>query len=173
MSARDQTEHGGGGRHQGERLSPESESRRLRRRLTFWRSTAWLLAGVVVIAGFVAWERGNIRRRDCRVALLHYAKLAESSRLAAEPPELLELEWQHLDAGSMHLSPSHYVLLVPNWPRAPHGEERSPLAICVDPHSLLFTRGRHVLYRDAEGYHVEWLSEEQAAPLLLQIQQGR
>ncbi len=167
MSEHNQTRQESGGRRLQRRPGAESEVHLLRRRLTFWRRTAWLLAGTFLIVGFVVWQRGNNRRRDCSNALQHYAKLAESSKLAAEPEGVLEVEWQHLDEGSVHQSPTHYFLFVSNWTRVPQGDERLPLAICGSSHRLLFEQGRHVLFRNAEGFQIEWLSEEEAAPLQL------
>lgn len=147
-------------------LDLRAQSQMLRRKMLFWQRIAWLLVGLVVVSIVVVWQRSEIRRRDCRLALEHYAKLAHEQELRLEPEALLEVQWQHLDQGSVHLSPSHYKLFVQNWLRVPSSDEPVPLVICADPHSTLLGKGRHVLYYGPNGYRIEWLPEKQAVELL-------
>jgi len=154
-------------------LDLRAQSQMLRRKVLFWKRTAWLLVGVVVVSIVVVWQRSEIRRRECRVAIERYAKLAHEQDLRLEPEVLIETQWQHLDQDSVHLSPSHYVLFVQNWLRIPSSDEPIPLAICADSHSTLMGSGRHVLFYGPDGYRIEWLPETQAAELLRQVHRLR
>jgi len=148
-----------------------AEARSLRRRLAFWRRTAWLLLGLVVLVLIVAWQRTTVRRRECRQSLEHYVEMAKSASLDHEPAEVLESQWQRFPKDSAALPAKHYALFVQNWLKSPGPDGSLPLAACRGSHAAVFTRGRHVLFRDEDGMHVKWLSEEDAAPYVARIQQ--
>jgi hypothetical protein len=164
--------------NEGELRLPESEdepdvlaeSRSLQRKLVFWRRAAGLLVGIAVVVLIVFWQRAELRRRTCADSLAYYAKLAQKAHLEKQPPGLLDAQWQSLDqmagAESKPVSPKHYSLIVENWGQTPRPGESLPLAVCNHTHLGLFAQGRNVLFRDADGYHVEWLSEDRAAPIL-------
>jgi hypothetical protein len=143
-----------------------AQSRSLRRKLVFWRRTAWLLFGIVVIIGVVFWQRAELHRRACGRTLEYYGRLAQKSQLEKEPARLLQLQWLHLEQGRQTYSPAHYALVIDNWNQTPQAGESLNLAICGDPHSTLIGEGRNVLVRDQSGYHVEWLKEESAKSIV-------
>ncbi len=144
--------------------------RSLQRKLTFWRRVVWSVLGIVVICVAVLWNRAANHRHNCSGALEHYARLAEVARLENESVQIIEEQWQNLtrqDKGKPHLfPPSHYLLIVENWGQKPGTGESLPLAVCNSPHLVLFSYGRHVLYRDVNGFHVKWLDEEGVQSLL-------
>lgn len=146
-----------------------TEDRGLRRKLAFWRRTAALLVGLVVLVMVVAWQRTTVRRRECRHALERYAQVAQTSKLHQEPAELLSSQWRQFERGSVSLGPGHYVPIVQNWHRTPGQRETLPLAICRDVHSGLWSHGRHVLFRSEFSMYVKWLTEEAAAPIAAKI----
>ena len=155
-------------KHEG--LSDDSiESRTLRRKLVFWRRVAWSCIGIVLVIVMVLWQRGNARQQECRAALEHYAGFAQSGELASTSPALLRAQWDNQQGeATLHVSPSQYRLITGNWGIAPEPGKRIPLAVRRNALSLLFTKGRHVLFRDEDGYHVEWLSESEARPIVAQ-----
>lgn len=144
-------------------LQPEARSRRLRR--IFWRRTAWLLAGLAVLVVVFAWQLGQTRRANCRTALEHFARLAQDSDLASTPSQLLGQQWAGLRTDKASFPSSHFALITFNWPLSVKGDERLPLAVCEKPHRILLHRGRHVLFRTADGEKLEWLPEDEAAEI--------
>ena len=142
------------------------ETRVLKRRVNFWQRTAWLLLGALVIFGTVIWQRGELRRRECSYALHDYGETALKRSLGASATDLLESQWQALEPGNGKVSPSHYDLISKNWQLTPKVGERLPLAVCRETHTLAFSRGRHVLYRAPDGLSIQWLSEQEAEPIL-------
>ena len=155
-----------------EPIDPNSQARALRRRLTFWRRTAWLLFGIGVLVFVVTWHRGTVRRRECRQSLEWYARQAADSKLDQAPSEVLESHWRRLSKGEVNLSAGHYALIVQNWLQTPPPGESLPLAACRDPHVAIFTRGLHVLFRDENGTYIEWLAEDEAAPILARLRRA-
>jgi hypothetical protein len=155
-----------GGSRGDDAIDLAAEARLMRRRMMFWRRAAWLLLVIVIIILVVAWQRAELRRRDSRASLLHYAEQARAVRLAEEPPELLELQWQRLERGQAQYTPSHYSLIVSNWGRKPLPGESLPLAVSSEPESTFIGSGRHVLFAEVDGDRVEWLSEEEAKPIV-------
>jgi len=151
-------------------LSAEAQARRRRR--SFWRRVGWLLVGVVVVVGVVFWQRGLSRREACRLALKRYARLAEEEDLGTLPPQFLYQQWRSLPIGSAHQPASHYMLVTGNWLLSPGGGEKLPLAVCREPHWVLFVRGRHVLYRTAGGEHIEWVPEERVTAIVEEATKG-
>ena len=141
-------------------LDPEARSRRLRR--TFWRRTAWLLAGLAVMVSVFAWQLGQARRATCRSALGIFARLAHDSDLASTPSQILGQQWAGLRTDTTSLPSSHFALITFNWPLSVKDDEVLPLAVCEEPHGILLRRGRHVLYRTADGVKIEWLAEDEA-----------
>jgi len=142
------------------------ETRMLRRKLNFWQRTVWLLLGAVVILGTVVWQRGELRRRECFQSLEYFAKLAHDNQLGRQDPAILEQQWQALEPGMAKLSPIHYDLIVQNWLATPKADEKLPLAVCRESHFLMLSRGRHVLFRDVMGEHIEWDPEDAAADIV-------
>jgi len=151
--------------------------RSLQRKLTFWRRAAWSVLGLVLIFTIVLWNRAVTHRRNCAGALELYARLANSARLEREPEEILKAQWQdisrHANEKPRPFPPSHYLLIVDNWGRVPIAGESIPLAVCSSPHLVLFSYGRHVLYRDDKGLHVKWVDEDTVQPILVQANEGR
>jgi len=145
-------------------LSAEAQIRRRRR--SFWRRVGWPMVGVVVVVVVVFWQWGLSRREACRQALKRYARLAEEEDLGTLPPQLLYQQWRSLPLGSAHQPASHYLLVTGNWLLSPGAGEKLPLAVCREPHWVLFVRGRHVLYRTADGEHIEWVPEERVAAIV-------
>jgi hypothetical protein len=146
-----------------------AESRGLQRKLVFWRRAAGMLLGIALIVGIVLWQRAELQRRACAESLNYYAKLARETHLEEQPPRLLEAQWQTLNrlpkADPKPVSPKHYSLIVDNWDQTPRAGDSLPLAVCNYPHWGLFAKGRHVLYHDGNGFHIEWVAEDLAAPI--------
>jgi len=141
------------------------ETQALRRKVVFWRRVAGLALGGVGIVMLVVWTRGQTRQRECHDALLGYAEKARSANLAEQHPDILEQQWQEFEQNAKGIPADHYDLIVKNWV-ARQGPEGDPvLAVCRDSHLLVFTSGRHVLKRHGDGFKIEWLSEEAAAPI--------
>lgn len=151
-------------------LEAIAASRSLQRKLTFWRRMAWSLAGVAAICAAVLWSRSANHRHNCAAALEDYAQLAQDAHLEREAEQILREQWKNLHrqgGGKLRpFLPSHYSLIVENWGQIPQAGESLPLAVCSSPHLVLFSYGRHVLYRDADGFHVKWVAEETAAPIV-------
>ena len=147
-----------------------ARSRTLQRKLVFWRRTAGLLFGLALVVLMVLWQRAELHRKACQDSLTRYAKLAQEAHLEDQPSRLLEAQWEGLgqEPGKdlRSFSPQHYSLIIENWGQKPLPGESLPLAVCRDPHLVLFAQGRYVLFLDSNGYRVEWLSEEQAAPIV-------
>jgi hypothetical protein len=158
-------------------LTLAAASRSLQRKLAFWRRAVWSVLGIVLIFAVVLWNRAGTHRRNCSGALEHYAQLAQDAHLEKESEQILKAQWQdldrHSDAKPRVFPPSHYTLLVENWGQVPKEGESIPLAVCSSPHMLLFSYGRHVLYRDAKGFHVEWGDEEKVRPLIRKASSGQ
>ena len=146
-----------------------AESRSLQRKLIFWRRTAGMLLGMALVVGVVLWQRAEVQRQACAESLTYYAKLAHDTHLEEQPVRLLEAQWQTLNqlpkAEPRSTSPRHYSLLVDHWHQTPRAGESLPLAVCNYPHFGLLAKGRHVLYHDSNGFHVEWVNEDIAAPI--------
>ena len=146
-----------------------NETRVLQRRVNFWQRTVWLLLGTVVVFGTVIWQRGELRRKQCRLSLQRYAQVAKANQLESQNSAILEQQWQQLiDEGIEKVPSIHYDLIVKNWHQTPKPGEMLPLAVCREPHFMAMSRGRHVLYRDVDGFRVEWRSEERAEPIVLE-----
>ncbi|MFQ5495899.1 MAG: hypothetical protein ACE5EX_11020 [Phycisphaerae bacterium] len=144
------------------------EAKALRRKLSFWRRTVALLLGATVVVLGMMWRQGSTRRAACRVSLAHFAALAKQYHLDTTPVALLKDQWHRWGLDSVSVPAWHYELVVDNWIRVPKPGERVPLAVCSQPHRVMFSLGRHVLFRDGSGEHVEWVPEEQATPILQQ-----
>lgn len=142
-----------------------SQTQALRRKVIFWRRIAWLALGGASIVLLVIWTRGQTRRQECYAALKAYADMAWKLKLAEQHPSILEQQWQEFDQSALDLSPEHYDLIAKNWAVRPGPNEDIVLAVCRDPHLLVFSSGRHVLKRHGEGFIIEWLSEAEAAPI--------
>lgn len=143
------------------------ESRTLRRKLIFWRRVAGSSIGIVLVIVMVLWQRGHARQQECRMALEYYAQFAQSGELAGTSPALLRAQWDNLRGEAVfRVSPSQYRLIIENWGITPTPGKQIPLAVRRNALSLLYTKGRHVLFRDENGYHVEWLSENEARPIV-------
>ena len=138
----------------------EARSRRLRR--TFWRRTAWLLAVLAVVAVVFLWQLGQARRATCRTALEQFARLAHETDLASTPSQILGQQWAGLRTDTTNLPSSHFALITFNWPLSAKGDEALPIAVCEKAHRILLRRGRHVLFRIADGEKIEWLSGDEA-----------
>jgi hypothetical protein len=149
-----------------------AETRSLRRRLEFWQRMVWLLAGAVVIIGTVVWQRGELRRRECYQSLEYYAEQAVQRRLSDQHLSILEQQWQALDKGPAKVTAIHYDLIAANWLVTPKPDEELPLAVCRESHFLAMSRGRHVLYRSARGFRIEWMSAEAADPFVAEAARG-
>jgi hypothetical protein len=133
-----------------------TQTRSLRRKVIFWRRTAWLLFGGLGILAIIFWQRGEQHRRECRQSLAHYYRESQKLKLRTQPVELLEGEWRSMKCPPEMLSPYHYNLISRNWRTEPAEGEKIPLAVCRESHSLVFIQGRHVLFDDG---HIEWRSE--------------
>ncbi len=142
-----------------------SQTQALRRKVIFWRRIAWLALGGASIVMLVIWTRGQTRRQECYAALKSYAEMARNLKLAEQHPSILEQQWQEFDQSTLDLSPEHYDLIAKNWAARPGPNEDIVLAVCRDPHLLVFSSGRHVLKRHGDGFIIEWLSESEAAPI--------
>lgn len=138
----------------------------LRRKVVFWRRVVWMILGTVAILLAVLWNRYETRRRECRDALQYDSELAKKVDLAHEHVNILEQQWQLFDSSSKSNSPRHYDLIAQNWAVIPAAGEKVPLAVCADAHLELFSRGRHVLFNTLEGMRVDWLSDEEAQPIV-------
>ncbi|HVP10351.1 MAG TPA: hypothetical protein VMV94_04090 [Phycisphaerae bacterium] len=150
----------------------------LQRKMVFWRRTAGLLLGLALVVVFVFWQRAELRRKTCADSLAYFGKLAQEAHLADQrDPFLLDNQWQTIDqspgAEAKSVSPKHYSLILENWGQTPRPGESLPLAVCNHTHLGLFFTGRNVLFHDASGYHVRWLSEEQAAPIVAAARAAR
>jgi hypothetical protein len=143
-----------------------AQTRSLRRKLVFWRRTAWLLLGGIGIFLAVLLNRGMTHQRECFQSLRHYAELAMKTKLGDQNPEILEQQWQSLEMGTVRISPIHYDLIVANWISRPKPGESQPLAICRDAHFSLMGTHRHVLYRDESGTRIEWMIDESTQHIL-------
>lgn len=143
-----------------------AEARSLRRRLLFWRRSAYLLLGLALVIAVVLGHRTTIRCRECEQSLAHYAAEARRIGLAQQPLEVVVPTWADLDPANVGLSPSHYALFVHNWVQRPLPGEFVPLAICGDSHVRLFNRGRYVLFRDEQRTYIKWIDESEAGSLL-------
>jgi hypothetical protein len=150
-------------------LSPEPvldlsqmETQRLRRRVAFWRRMAGVLAGGIALVLFVAWNRSQVRRHECRASLELYALEAKEANLTAQHPGILEAQWQNLPPMSSGFAPQHYDLIVSNWAIEPGPDDRVPLAVCRDSHTALFSRGRNTLAHTSKGIGVFWARSETA-----------
>lgn len=146
-----------------------ADAKELRRKLKFWRSAAWTILGLAAVVVVVVYQRAETRREQSRLALEQYAQSALDAGLSKEPPELIELQWQRLPSCSPAFGPGSYIPVVQNWLRTPEKGKLLPMAISRSPLSVLFSTGRHVLYRDENGFRVEWVSEQDAAPILERI----
>ena len=143
-----------------------AQTRSLRRKLTFWRRTVWMILGAGAIFAAILWNRGETHRRACHAAFDYYARLAIKSRLVGQQPEILEQQWQILDPGETRISAVHYNLIVRNWLAAPKVGESLDLAVCREPHFTLFSQMRHVLRRTDAGINIEWIRDEAAAAIV-------
>lgn len=141
-------------------LDSEARSRRLRR--IFWRRAAGLLLGLAAVVVAFAWQVSQTRRTACRTTLEQFARLADESNLASAPSQILGQQWRGLRTDKASFPSSHFALIIFNWPLSVKGDEALPLAVCESPHGLLFGRGRHVLYRIADGEKIEWLVGDEA-----------
>lgn len=139
-----------------------SQTRSLRRKVTFWRRAAWMILGAAAVFLIVFWNRGETRRRECRASLQHYLELAHSAKLATQRADLIELHWNQFEPPTVGLSPMHFDLIVRNWGTLPKAGERIPLAICRDRHITTLSIGRHLLYATEKGLAITWLDEEAA-----------
>ncbi len=146
-------------------LGQVAEARSLQRKVAFWQRTAWLLIGLVLLILVVAWQRTTVRRRECRQALEHYAGAARTAGLDQETTETLESQWQQLARGPVNYSSGHYALIVPNWLQTLGAEQPLPIVVCRDSHAAVWSRGRHVLFREVGGMRIEWLVEEEVASI--------
>lgn len=126
---------------------------------------AWLLAGLAVMVVVFAWQLGQTRRATCRTTLERFARLAHDSDLASTPSQILAEQWAGLRTDKAGFPSSHFAVITFNWPLSVKGDEALPLAVCEKPHLILFKRGRHVLYRTADGEKIEWLSEGKASEI--------
>ncbi len=149
----------------GDSVDLRTEARSLRRKVVFWRRAAFFLLGSVALFLVVAWQRTTVRRRECQQAITHFAEEARISKLDQVAVELLESQWEHLAKGPVKLEASHYEVFVQNWLQTPASGKSLPLAICRSSHPGILARGRHLLSRDERGMHIEWLAEEEAAPI--------
>lgn len=143
-----------------------AQTRALRRKVTFWRRTAWLLLGGAIVFGAVFYSRGETRRRECRESLEHYAKMATRFKLAEQHPDILEQQWDEFEQLAGGTSPQHYDLIVRNWAKLPKAGEQIPLAVCRDRHVTSVAIGRHVLMNTVEGHELVWTAEEDAVNIV-------
>ena len=150
-----------------------AEGRVLRRKLSFWRRTVWLLLGVIIVVAAVAYQRGIARRSSCKQSLEHFAELANRQRLETAPLELMDAEWRNLDSKTTARLPGHYELIVDNWLRQAVEGESLPLAVCGHAHQFQFSSGRHVLFREVGGDQVRWLAEAEALSIVKQALENR
>lgn len=142
-----------------------TQTQSLRRKVIFWRRMVGLVFGLGAVILVVVWNRGETRRRECRVALKEFGALAEREKLAEQDPGILENQWQQLPPADNGISAAHYDLIVHNWIAKLLPAEELPLAVCRDSHMSTFERGRHVLLNTPGGYNVVWMEERLAAKL--------
>ncbi len=147
-------------------LDLAAETQALRRKVTFWRRSAWLVLGGAALVGFIAWHRGEIRRRECFAALTHFAEVARDSKLSEQHPEILESFWQSFDPAPNGNSAMHYDLIVRNWAATPRPGDSLPLAVCRERHLSTTAKGRHVLMKTADGYEIVWKSEDEVGEIV-------
>lgn len=148
------------------------ESIVLKRKLQFWRRVTSLLGGLVVLVLLVAWQRAEFSRAECGESLEMYAAEAARQKLATAQIEFVDTIWQNFEIPQARRFPKHYLLLVTNWQKQP-GDENIPLAVCETSHSTLLGIGRNVLYRNRQGFVVQWLSEAEAEPLARQARKSQ
>ena len=140
-----------------------TQTRSLRRKVIFWRRTAWLLLGGLGIIAIILWQRGERHQRTCKLSLEHYYREAANLDLQAQPIGLMEAEWRTMKVPREMLSPYHYNLIALNWRTTPPAGEKLPLAVCRESHALIFDHGRHVLF---SGGFVEWCSDDSLAEIV-------
>ncbi len=155
------------------------EAKRLRRKVQFWRNLAWTLLGIAAVIVVVVCHRAATRCQQSRLALEEYGNAAQFDAWVKEarqgPIHLqliyleLETQWDSLPNASPAFGPSGFIPIVRNWLKEPDSGESLPMAISRMPISLIYKSGRHVLYRDERGLRVEWIDEQDAAPILEHI----
>lgn len=150
----------------GDSMDLVAQTRALRRKVTFWRRTAWLVIGGAIVFGAVFYSRGETRRRECRESLDHYARMATRFNLAEQHPDILEQQWDEFEQLAGGTSPQHYDLIVRNWAKLPKAREQIPLAVCRDRHVTSVAIGRHVLMKTADGHKLVWMAEEDASNIV-------
>jgi hypothetical protein len=124
-----------------------------------------LFAGLLVLTALIVWQRSDLRRRECRRAFERHVDRIILLGLDHGPADELTAGWRQLSKGPIRPMASHYDLIVDNWTMAPQADEANPLAVCRESHATVLSRGRHVLFRDTTGTRIEWLTEEEAAPI--------
>jgi hypothetical protein len=156
-----------GGQMPSDSMDLVTEARSLRRRLVFWRRTAWLALGIAGIVLLLMWQRGQQHQRSCRQSLEGHFREAQRRDLKRFPPELLEQEWRQMPpTGGEVLSAHHYNLIVRNWHTTPVPGEPLPMVVCDAPHAAIPFGRRNVLFYDGQTVTVQWLTESAAEPII-------
>lgn len=150
----------------GDSMDLVTQTRQLRRKVTFWRRAAWLILGAAAVFVVVFWNRGETRRRECRESLGLYAEIAAEVHLSEQHVDILEAQWNEFEPPLRGSSPMHYDLIARNWMAAPKPGESIPLAVCRDRHITTFSIGRHVLMKTEKGHRIVWLDEDAAEPIV-------
>lgn len=136
-----------------------SQARSLRRKMVFWRRTAWLALGMAGIVLIILWQRGQQHRHVCEQSLRAYFREAQRLDLAKHPPELLEEEWRRINPpGGEMISAHHYNLIVRNWHTKPVAGELLPMAVCGESHASIPRACRNVLMYDGQQVKVFWMA---------------
>ncbi len=137
-----------------------SQARSLRRKLVFWRRTAWLALGMACIVLIILWQRGQQHRHACEQSLRGYFREAMRRDLARQPREVLEEEWNRIaPPGGEMISAHHYNLIVRNWHTTPVAGELLPMAVCNVPHASIPRACRNVLMYDGQQVKVFWMAD--------------
>lgn len=137
-----------------------SQARSLRRKLVFWRRTAWLALGMAGIVLIILWQRGQQHRHACEQSIRAYFREAQRLDLTKHPPELLEEEWRRITPpGGEMISAHHYNLIVRNWHTTSVAGELLPMVVCGMPHASLPRACRNVLMYDGQQMKVYWMAD--------------
>ena len=147
-----------------------TQTQSLRRKVVFWRRTAGIVLTTAALILIVAWNRGEVRRRECFDALKQLTTTAQRVKLTEQDPGILEDQWRQFATSEGGFTAAHYNLIVHNWAARLLPGEDLPLAVCRESHLSTFSRGRHVLHKTAGGLKIIWMDEKVANNLALEAQ---